>query len=46
VSFITIPDVAGRLILAWLKEATASFRGPALLALIYFLGAETARRAQ
>jgi signal transduction histidine kinase len=42
VSFITTPDVAVRLSLAWLRESTASLQGPALVALIYFLGAEAA----
>jgi len=42
VSFITIPDVALRSSVGWLREATASLRGPALVALIYFLGAEAA----
>ena len=41
-SFITIPDVALRSSVGWLREATASLRGPALVALIYFLGAEAA----
>jgi signal transduction histidine kinase len=42
VSFITIPDVALRSSLAWVRESAASLKGPALLALIYFLGAEAA----
>jgi signal transduction histidine kinase len=42
VSFITIPDVAVRSSLAWLRESTVSLRGPVLVALIYFLGAEAA----
>jgi signal transduction histidine kinase len=42
VSFITTPDVAVRSSLAWLRESTASLQGPALVALIYFLGAEAA----
>jgi signal transduction histidine kinase len=42
VSFITIRDVALRPSLAWIWESTAPFRGPTLLALIYFLGAEVA----
>jgi signal transduction histidine kinase len=42
VSFITTPDVAVRLSLAWLRESTAELQGPALVALIYFLGAEAA----
>src|SRR5262249_5054694 len=42
VSLITIPDVAVRSRMAGLRESTASIRGPALLALIYFLGAEAA----
>jgi signal transduction histidine kinase len=41
-SFITIRDVALQPSLAWLRETTASLRGPALAALIYFLGAEAA----
>ena len=41
-SFITTPDVAVRLSLAWLRESAASLQGPALVALIYFLGAEAA----
>ena len=41
-SFITNPDVAGRSTLAWLWGSTASLQGPALVALIYFLGAEAA----
>jgi signal transduction histidine kinase len=42
VSFITTPDVALRSSLAWVRESTASLKGPALVALIYFLGAEAA----
>jgi signal transduction histidine kinase len=42
VSFITSPDVALRSSLTWVRESTASLRGPALVALIYFLGAEVA----
>jgi signal transduction histidine kinase len=42
VSFITNPDVAVRSTLAWLRGSTASLQGPALVALIYFLGAEAA----
>jgi signal transduction histidine kinase len=42
VSFITTSDVAVRSSLAWLRESTASLQGPALVALIYFLGAEAA----
>jgi signal transduction histidine kinase len=42
VSFITTPDVAARSSLAWLRESTASLHGPALVALIYFFGAEAA----
>jgi signal transduction histidine kinase len=42
VSFITNSDVALRSSLAWLRESTASLRGPALVALVYFLGAEAA----
>jgi signal transduction histidine kinase len=42
VSFITTRDVALRSSLAWFRESTASLRGPALVALIYFLGAEAA----
>lgn len=41
-SFITNPDVAVRSTLAWLRGSTASLQGPALVALIYFLGAEAA----
>ena len=41
-SFITNSDVALRSSLAWLRESTASLRGPALVALVYFLGAEAA----
>ena len=41
-SFITTPDVAVRSSLAWLRESTAELQGPALVALIYFLGAEAA----
>src|SRR6266487_2649308 len=42
VSFITTPDVVVRSSLARLRESTASLQGPALVALIYFLGAEAA----
>jgi signal transduction histidine kinase len=42
VSFITTPDVALRSSLAWARESAASLTGPALVALIYFLGAEAA----
>jgi signal transduction histidine kinase len=42
VSFITTPDVALRSSLAWVRESTASLKGPALVALIYLLGAEAA----
>jgi signal transduction histidine kinase len=42
VSFITTPDVALRSSVAWVRESAASLQGPALLALIYFLGAEAA----
>jgi signal transduction histidine kinase len=42
VSFITTPDVAVRSSVAWLRESTAELQGPALVALIYFLGAEAA----
>jgi signal transduction histidine kinase len=42
VSFITTPDVALRSSLAWVRESAASLKGPALVALIYFLGAEAA----
>jgi signal transduction histidine kinase len=42
VSFITTRNVALRSSRAWLRESTASLRGPALVALIYFLGAEAA----
>jgi signal transduction histidine kinase len=42
VSFITIPDVALRSSLTWVRESAASLKGPALVALIYFLGAEAA----
>jgi signal transduction histidine kinase len=42
VSLITIPDIAVRSSMAWLRDSTASLRGPALVALIYFLGAEAA----
>jgi signal transduction histidine kinase len=41
-SSITDSDVALRSSLTWLRESTASIRGPALVALIYFLGAEAA----
>jgi signal transduction histidine kinase len=40
VSLITIPDIAVRSGLVRLRESTAPVRGPALVALIYFLGAE------
>jgi signal transduction histidine kinase len=42
VSFITVPGVAARSSFVWLRESTAALRGPALVALIYFLGAEAA----
>jgi signal transduction histidine kinase len=42
VSFITTPDVALRSSLAWARESATSLKGPALVALIYFLGAEAA----
>jgi signal transduction histidine kinase len=42
VSFITIRDVALRPSLAWISESTAPLRGPAVVALIYYLGAEAA----
>jgi len=42
VSLITNSDVALRSSLSWLRGSTGSLRGPALVALIYFLGAEAA----
>jgi len=42
VSFIALPDLAVRSSLGRLRESTAALKGPALLALIYFLGAEAA----
>lgn len=41
-SLITNSDVALRSSLSWLRGSTGSLRGPALVALIYFLGAEAA----
>jgi len=41
-SFITLPHLAARSSLGRLRESTAALKGPALLALIYFLGAEAA----
>ena len=41
-SFIALPDLAVRSSLGRLRESTAALKGPALLALIYFLGAEAA----
>src|SRR5262245_64163619 len=41
-SFITLPDLAVRSSLGWLWESPAALKGPALLALIYLLGAEVA----
>jgi len=42
VSFIAAPDVLVRSSLAWLRDSTVSLQGPALVSLIYFLGAEAA----
>jgi len=42
VSFIAAPDVVVRSSLAWLRDSTVSLQGPALVSLIYFLGAEAA----
>jgi signal transduction histidine kinase len=42
VSFITTPDIVVRSSLARLRDSTASLQGPALVALIYFLGAKAA----
>ena len=41
-SFIAAPDVLVRSSLAWLRDSTVSLQGPALVSLIYFLGAEAA----
>ncbi|HET9246866.1 MAG TPA: MASE1 domain-containing protein [Xanthobacteraceae bacterium] len=41
-SFIAAPDVVVRSSLAWLRDSTVSLQGPALVSLIYFLGAEAA----
>src|SRR5262245_47231149 len=41
-SFITLPNLTVRSSLGRLRESTASLQGPALVALIYFLGAEAA----
>ena len=41
-SFITLPDLAVRSSLGRLRESISTLKGPALLALIYFLGAEAA----
>ena len=41
-SFIATPDVVVRSSLARLRDSTVSLQGPALVSLIYFLGAEAA----